>query len=339
MNETGETTTDRRPCLLKGIDPDTGLDIYERGRKNGIVPSPEFAKKKLATHAVNVGFKCGNACAYCSASANIRTHNVFKEIGRTAFEIGYAIVDPDIHDRVQQDLGRVTAESVVQVCTLSDAYAPEARRLNLGRKCIEPILRNTKATVRVLTKNAEVRDDFDLFEEYPDRVLVGISITGLPEHEHALRIIEPNASSITERRAAMEEAHRRGLRTYAMFCPVFPGLFATPEQIHQLVEWAGDIGAEEIWTEIPNPRGPGLKRCAEAWRAAGFTDYANAVDAIRHSDGRSAHGIWLTQNMQSAARDVGFINRLHVLNYRGSFAAQARDRINQDCEGVIWLGN
>ena len=73
----------------------------------------------------------------------------------------------------------------------------------LGRRCLEAILAEPGWKVRVLTKNAAVVRDFDLIEKYKDRVLVGLSLTGTPDQAEVLKAIEPYASSIRERMAAL----------------------------------------------------------------------------------------------------------------------------------------
>jgi hypothetical protein len=49
--------------------------------KSGLQPSPEFAKKGLASYSVNVGTKCGHDCTYCSTGTMLRMHPSFKEAG------------------------------------------------------------------------------------------------------------------------------------------------------------------------------------------------------------------------------------------------------------------
>ena len=323
---------------LVGQDPITGLDIFNIPRKAGIAKSPEFEKKGLATHAVNVSMKCDNACVYCSVPSNLRTHKCFKEIGRTAFKEGFAVINCNVVAQLRKETTHLEKDSTVQICTLSDGWSPQARMYGLGSGCLQHVLEHSPAEVRILTKNAEVRAEFPLIKQYRDRVMFGLSITGLPEHEAELRIIEPFASPIRERIAVMDEAGSLGLRTYAMFCPLFPGLFTDQGQVERLILQALKWGAEGIWAEIPNPRGPGLKSCSEAWNAAGHTRLATAVDAIRHAKGRSEYGVQITRWLQAAARKLGMISKLHILTYRSSFTASAQQLINQDPEGVIWLG-
>ena len=102
--------------------------------KSGIQPSPEFAKKGLASYSVNVGTKCGHDCTYCSTGTMLRMHPSFKEAGEKPFDLGYAIVDPSMPDRVAIDAANIRPEKrgLVQLCTTTDAWAPEAQKHDLG---------------------------------------------------------------------------------------------------------------------------------------------------------------------------------------------------------------
>ncbi len=323
--------------VYKGKDPETGIDLYECERKTALRRSPKFEEKGLATHAVEAGFVCDHQCAYCSVSASIRTHNVFKQIGRTAFEPGYAIVDPGVAARLATEAPRLTAKDVVMVSSLSDAWTPAARRYGIGRACLEYLLQHTPAQVRVLTKNAHVRHDFDLLERYRDRVMVGLTVSGLPEHEKAIVALEPFASTITERIAAMHEAHARGLRTYAMFCPLLPGIFAEQRQFDELFAMAVAWNAEVIWTEGVNARGTSLLRCEESLRKAGFSAYADAVGEVRNKRRWSEYATRLTKDLQAAARRSGLADRQVLMNYDSAFTPEDRLEVDADPEGVVWL--
>lgn len=116
---------------------------------NGIRPSPEFAKKKLAEFAVNAGLRCGNDCTYCSSRAMLRCHPAFKELGQEAFARGYSIVDPEMPEKVAEDAKSLSRRGLVQLCTTVDAWSPEAQRLSLGRRCLEAILAEPGWTVRI----------------------------------------------------------------------------------------------------------------------------------------------------------------------------------------------
>ena len=56
--------------------------------------------------------------------------------------------------------------------------------------------------MRVLTKNHEVENDFDLIRKYRDRVIVGLSITATPDKSKIMQVVEINASPIKETKKA-----------------------------------------------------------------------------------------------------------------------------------------
>lgn len=226
--------------------------------KKGITRTKEFKKKGLSGYAINVGLKCDNNCSYCSTGAMLRTHKAFQELGVSPFDLGYAIIDEHKADKVADDAKKMRKRGLVQLCTTTDAWCPSSRKYALGRKCLEGVLKEKDWTVRILTKNHEIEEDFDLIKSYRDRVQVGLSITATPDKSEIMQVIEENTSPIEERMRVMQKAHDMGLRTYAMFCPLLPGISDSSDQINELVRFAESIGAEEIYSEAVNPRGKGL---------------------------------------------------------------------------------
>jgi DNA repair photolyase len=313
------------------------MEIYPYTMTTGITRSPEFEKKRLALYAANPGLKCGHGCTYCSTGALLRTHRVFKSIGQSPFDNSYAIVDPDTPDRVARDAKRIQKRGLIQLSTIVDAWAPEAQKFNLGRRCLEAILREPGWSVRILTKNAAVRQDFDLIQEYADRVLVGISITAVPAKSPILKIIEPNASTIPDRIAAMKEAHNRGLKTYAMFCPLLPCIADSSESLEELIQLAGDFGAEEICAEAVNPRGRGLILTQQALQAQGYHIEAAAIKSLRTRRNWSQYVVRLIQTIQRSVRQHCGVDKLRFLQYPSGLQEQDIAEIKKDDAGIVWL--
>lgn len=309
-------------------------EVHEYETAVGIKATPEFEKKGLANYKVDVGLKCGHGCKYCSAPSNLRRHKAFTAIGRTAFEEGFAISDPGIVERL--DSRELKKSDTVMLCTLSDGWSPEAHELRLGSKSLKHVLETSEANVRILTKNVNVRDDFDFIEKYKNRVHFGMSITGLPRHESAIKKIEPYASPVTERIALMQEAHGRGIRTYGMFCPLLPGLFSSRDEVEELLSLALEFGTEHVWSEPVNNRGRAFKQ-TQAALASDFPSYARAVKSIRTKKLWCGYGQWVTQSAQQACRNLGVIDKLNILLYQSSFDQQTINIINRDTAGVIWL--
>jgi DNA repair photolyase len=310
---------------------------YEFTLKTGIRYTPEFQKKRLASFAVNCGLKCGHDCLYCSTGAMLRTHKAFRELHERPYGHGYSIVDLSTPERVAQDAARLKRRGLVQLCTVVDAYAPEAHQHRLGRRCLEAILSQPGWSVRILTKNAAVVDDYDFMEEHRDRILVGLSITAPPDKDGVINILEPNASPLQERMLALVEAAARGLRTYAMFCPLLPGIADAPEQVDRLIQFAVDCKVEEIFVEPVNPRGSGLKDSQEALEQWGYKKEAEAIGAIRNREGWSQYVIGLLKNIQGSARRYFDTDKLRFLLYPTRLQAEHLEQIRRDDAGVVWL--
>jgi DNA repair photolyase len=314
------------------------MKVHTTTMKTGISKTQEFAKKGLAQFAVNVGTKCGHACTYCSSGAMLRMHPSFKENGESPFANGYAIVDPTTPERVARDAERIRQRGLIQLCTTVDAYSPEAQEHGLGRKCLEAILSQPDWTVRVLTKSAAVVKDFDLIEKYRERVLVGLSLTAPLSNATIMSSIEPHASKISDRMAAMEEAHRRGLRTYGMLCPLLPGIADGPKPVEELVNFVLDCGAEEVFVEPVNSRGPALGATDTVLRAAGYIIEADALNAIRRGTQWSAYTRRLLENVQAALAQRHALAKLRFLLYPSRLTAADEQWIRQHGTGVRWLG-
>jgi DNA repair photolyase len=306
--------------------------------RNGITRTPEFERKGLASFAVNVGTKCGHDCRYCSTGALLRMHHSFKVAQENPFGTGYAIVDPSTADRVARDARTSRHRGLIQLCTTVDAWAPEARQYILGRRCLEAILAEPGWTVRILTKNASVQNDFDLIAKHQPRVLVGLSLTAPPDKTQVIQAVEPFASSIPERMAALDNAHRLGLRTYGMYCPLLPGIADERGPIQEMISFGLRCGVEEIFVEPVNARGPGLKTTEAALRQAGFVREAEAVCQIRSKGGWSAYATGLLNNVQEALRAFGAMEKLRFLLYRSRLTSEDDRWIRNHSQGVRWLG-
>jgi DNA repair photolyase len=304
-------------------------------RKSGITRSVEFQKKTLATHALNVGDMCGHGCLYCSTPAIRRTQpNLFSDFGGSsfkAFAAGEAIVDPATPERLSRDLAKLTPADTVMMCTLTDAWSPEAQEHGLGRRCLERLLNESNANVRVLTKNAAIIKDMDLLAGHRDRVTLSLSITAPSSKAYLLDILEPKASPLAERMDALRAAHEAGIPVFGMLCPCLPGVADSPNDLEEMLDMVKPFAPTAVWAEPVNPRGQGLILCQEALAAAGHYGVANEIRFIR---GRREHADYtsrLIENLNAATSKMGMRHLLKILVYADgkSFAGDSRS--------VIWL--
>ncbi len=326
--------------ILQANGCEENLDVYEHEMKTGIEETNAFEEKGLAEYGVNCGVKCGHGCLYCSSSGTLRLAKPFQLLdGRTIHDQGYAVVHPRIVERVAEDAKTIPFEKrgIVELGTTVDLWAPEARHYGFGRGCLEAILREPGWTVRILTKSEHVVDDFDLIEQYRDRVLLGLSITATPRCEAMINVIETAASTLTMRMEVMREAHRRGFRTYGMLCPLIQGIGATDREVDELFAFCREVGCEEVFAENLNSRGKAMEEVEAALRDNGYQHAANRVRDGRRKRGYSRHVVSLIQRVQRAARKYDYIDNLKFLLYEGKINEDARAELKRDDVGIRWL--
>jgi len=304
-------------------------------RKCTITRSPEFEKKTLATHALNVGLMCGHGCLYCSTPATLRMKaRLFHEYGGSsfkAFAAGESVVDPTTPDRLGRALASLKPTDTVMLSTLTDAWSPEAQTYGVGRKCLEKVLRESKAQVRILTKNAAVANELDLLAKFRDRVVLGMSITAPLSKAKVAEVLEPKASSIKERLDALQVAHEAKVPIFGMLCPCLPGVADRSDDLEEMLAMIKPFDPVAIWAEPVNPRGPGLSLCQEALAAAGFSSIANEVRFIRGEREHLDYTARLIGNLNVAAAGAGLKPLLKILVY-----SDGKD-FSGDASSVVWL--
>lgn len=138
-----------------------------------------------------------------------------------------------------------------------------SQKYQLGRRCLQKLLITSRCKVRILTKNAAVKGDFDIIARYADRVELSLSLTAPPSNADALQVLELNASPIEERVDALRAAKPLGITIYGILCPSLPGIGNTPDAFAELLDITLSLAPTAIWTEPVNPRGPGLKNCED----------------------------------------------------------------------------
>ena len=153
-----------------------------------------------------------------------------------------------------------------------------------------------------------------------------------------MSVLEPNASTISERMAALVEANRRGLRTYAMLCPLMPGISNSPADIDELVQFSVSHGAEEIFAEPVNGRGSGLIHVENALRVMSRIVEADAINEIRHHAAWSDYAIQLLKAVRGSVRRNASVKMLRYLLYTSSLSIEHQEWVASHPEGVRLLG-
>lgn len=106
----------------------------------------------------------------------------------------------------------------VMLSSATDPYQPIEKKFRLTRTCLE-LLADARFPVSVLTKSALVARDLDLLQQI-ETLSVGITIT--TDSEEVRKIMEPGASPVEERLAALQALEAAGLEPHVFIGPVLP---------------------------------------------------------------------------------------------------------------------
>ncbi|WP_314041720.1 radical SAM protein [Campylobacter showae] len=131
----------------------------------------------------------------------------------------------------------------VFMSSVTDCYNPYEARFGLTRKVLET-LAGSDTNLQILTKSSLVTRDIDLLQTMPN-VRVGVSLSVIDERLR--RMLEPCASSVAARIAAIKKLRAAGVKTYIFVAPIFPQI--TP--VFDIISRYGDA-ADEIWFDRLN---------------------------------------------------------------------------------------
>ena len=106
-----------------------------------------------------------------------------------------------------------------------------------------------------------------------------------------------------------------------------------PEQIDQLVRFASEIGAEEVFVEPVNPRGQGLKTMQEILKSKGYHFEAAHIESIRNKEDWSWYVTRLIKNTQKSMCKFYNIQRLRFLLYPSRLTTQDFASIKKNDKG------
>jgi len=139
----------------------------------------------------------------------------------------------------------------VFISSVCDGWQPREASYFLTRQCLE-ILLHYRYPLTILTKSTLAGRDLDLLASSKDEVEFGVTITTLDEGLR--RLIEPRSSPSAERLNLLQEAKRRGIRTYAFLGPLLPYLSDTEANLNSLLRAVKDVGADYFYVDRLNRR-------------------------------------------------------------------------------------
>lgn len=199
-----------------------------------------MTKSKLTDYVINPYTGCSHGCMYCYADFIKRFQNIPDKWGDFVFA---KINCPEL---LEKELKK-NKPGNIWLSSVCDCYMPLEGKYKLTRRILEIITKSPyrkKFSIEILTKSGLVKRDFDLLKQL--NVELGMSINTLDEK--AARLIEPFASSPTERIKTLREAKEKGIRVYGFISPVLPGITNLEELFREL------SFCEYVWVELLNTR-------------------------------------------------------------------------------------
>lgn len=188
-------------------------------------------------YSINPYRGCEHGCIYCYARPS---HEFLGFSAGLDFE-SKIMVKMDAPALLEKTLGaRAWRPQMVAFSGNTDCYQPAERRLRLTRQCLEVFLK-FRNPVGLITKNAMVVRDIDLFQEMAKYRIIHVMLSITSLMPDIIRRMEPRTSSPSTRLKAIEALAKAGVPVGVNAAPIIPGL--TDEEIPAILKAAADHGA------------------------------------------------------------------------------------------------
>ncbi|MCD6414940.1 MAG: radical SAM protein [Candidatus Diapherotrites archaeon] len=199
-----------------------------------------FNRTKIpgARWVINQYIGCQHACKYCYAKFMCRWYD-YGEWG------SWVVARENIPELAE---GK-KVEGQVYMSSISDAYQPIEKKLELTRRILEVMDKGTELSI--LTKSDLVLRDIQLIKEFKD-ISVGLTVNGFDKE--VKKEIEPLSPPIEKRVNTLRSLHEEGIQNYAFISPIIPGL----SHIEEIVEKTKGF-VDYYWFEFLNLRASGGK--------------------------------------------------------------------------------
>lgn len=249
--------------------PPAKLELFEETARSIVVgnESPDIPFR----WSVNPYRGCIHGCAYCYARPS---HQYLGFGAGTDFD-RKIVVKTNAPELLRATFDRRSWKGEL-LCFSgnTDCYQPIESSYALTRRCLEVCLAY-RNPVAIITKSALVQRDVALLAEMARVTSVGVFVSCSFADEAQARAIEPWASSVARRMAALRALSEAGVPCGVAVAPVIPGL--NDDQVARVLTMAREAGARRAFMQmlrLPAEVGPVF----EARLAEAFPDRARRVE-------------------------------------------------------------
>ena len=227
-------------------------------------------------HSVNPYRGCSHGCSYCYA----RPYHEYLGVSAGLDFETKVFVKYRAAELLRDFLARPKwqAETIV-FSGVTDCYQPAERQFRVTRGCVE-VAAECCQPIGIITKNALVVRDLDLFESLANHRAVRVSLSITTLDAKLARLMEPRTSSPEARLRAVRALAGAGIPTNVMVAPVIPGL--TDSEMPAILAAAREAGARSagyVLLKLPTT----VKEVFSDWLRRSYPDRAPRVETLIRS--------------------------------------------------------
>ena len=199
-----------------------------------LVKSPDLPME----YSLNPYQGCEHGCTYCYARP---THEFWGFSAGIDFERKILAKKnaPELLEKFFKK--RNYAPKTIMLSGNTDCYQPAERELEITRKILEICL-EYRHPVAILSKNALVLRDLDLFIKMNELNLISVALSIPTMNEDLRRKMEPRTSSSMKKLEALKILKENNIPTGAMIAPIIPGL--NSDETLKVIQKISETGAD-----------------------------------------------------------------------------------------------
>lgn len=191
------------------------IEVFPKTIVN-VVKSPDLPME----YSLNPYQGCEHGCSYCYARP---THEYWGFSAGIDFERKIMVKKnaPELLEKFFKKRNYIP--KTIMLSGNTDCYQPIERELEITRKILEVCLAY-RHPVSILSKNALVLRDLDLFIKMNELNLISVALSIPTMNEDLRRKMEPRTSSAIKKLEALKILKENNIPTGAMIAPIIPGL-------------------------------------------------------------------------------------------------------------------
>ena len=209
------------------------IEVFPKTIVN-VVKSPDLPME----YSLNPYQGCEHGCSYCYARP---THEYWGFSAGIDFERKIMVKKnaPELLEKFFRKRNYIP--KTIMLSGNTDCYQPIERELKITRKILEVCLAY-RHPVSILSKNALVLRDLDLFIKMNELNLISVALSIPTMNEDLRRKMEPRTSSAIKKLEALKILKENKIPTGAMIAPIIPGL--NSDETLKIIKKISETGAD-----------------------------------------------------------------------------------------------